>query len=149
MANKNTHFYSSFMSNHNNSIIILLLISLIQHSISQTCCSCTTPMQTLCDDQQCSGYICTNYQELISCCLDSWEDQCAAKAQEICLPSTTIIPSVSPIYIHEGLCCSCTIERESSGCKKDQECEDIICDENTGDPICCNFEWDITCVESA
>eukprot|EP01084_Bolivina_argentea_P111501 198910_1 len=133
-----------------NSIIILLLISFIQYSISQTCCGCTIPLPDLCNDSQCALQICENDIEFTSCCTTSWEQKCADKAQEICpiQSTTTNIPSVSPISFPQGSCCSCTTETISTGCSTDQECEDKICDELI-DPLCCQFEWDSNCVAIA
>ena len=78
-----------------------------------------------CEEPACEDIVC---KADASCCDNSWDELCAAKAVALCGETCGSVPD----------CCS---EHGSGGCE-DADCEADICDL---EPSCCDTAWDEVC----
>lgn len=83
-----------------------------------------------CETAECCNNVC-----MIDpfCCVDTWDDLCAAEAANICGSSCG------------GATGSCLLPNGSPGCTAESCCHRICAD----DPFCCQTEWDQGCADAA
>lgn len=99
----------------------------------ETAGTCFYPKLTPgCNDAECCEMICDDDP---ICCANVWDGYCAENAIELCTP-----PECGEYAA--GECCEIN---ESPSCN-DERCCDAVCGT---DPFCCDFTWDIGCVNLA
>lgn len=90
--------------------------------------------------------------DVVMLCVDATPEECvdldgAFKAGRFC--DSGVPDAVEcPMYQCVNRTGDCFTAHASGGCE-DPWCCDIICDDITGDPFCCNTTWDQTCAQSA
>jgi hypothetical protein len=85
-----------------------------------------------CAESNCCSYVCS-LPGFGDCCVIAWDEDCAAKAAEVCQGCGA--PGAG----------SCRVVHEGFGCD-DSTCCTLVC---AVDPTCCQTTWDQTCVEWA